>query len=54
MQILALLVAWGLNRIHPSLGFYAVSALFVVFCVFWIVSYRKVKREFDELKQNMK
>ncbi|MCX7006959.1 MAG: hypothetical protein NTY53_06875 [Kiritimatiellaeota bacterium] len=53
-QILALLVAWGLNRIHPSLGFYTVSVLFVVFCVFWIPSFRKLKKELEELERRLK
>ncbi len=51
MQLLTVLVTWGLNRIHPPLGFYTVSALFVVFALFWVVSYRKLKREFDELNR---
>ena len=54
IQILAILVAWGLNRIHHFLGFYTVIALFILFCPFWAASYRRLKREFDMLEQKWK
>lgn len=51
IPILTLLLAWGLNRGRPSLGFHAVLILFAVFCVFWTISYRKARRELDRLGQ---
>ena len=51
MQILAVLLAWGLNRLHPSLGFYTVGALFIIFCTIWTPSFLKAKRELNQLKQ---
>ncbi len=51
MQILLVLLAWGLNRLHPSLGFYAVGVLFIIFCLFWTPSFLKAKRELNQLKE---
>lgn len=51
VQILAVLLAWGLNRLHPFLGLYTVIALFVLLYVVWVLFYPKAKREFDELEK---
>ena len=47
-QILAVLLAWGLNHIHPSLGYYTVIAVCVLLYVMWIVTYPKLKRKLDK------
>lgn len=50
VQILAALFAWGVNHLHPTLGFLAVIVLFVLFCILWIPSFLKARRELKELE----
>ncbi len=51
VQIIAVLLAWGLNHLSPSLGFYTVITIFGLLYAMWITSYPKLKRELDETKK---
>jgi hypothetical protein len=51
VQIITVLLAWGLNHLYPNLGFYTVIAIFGLLYAMWIVSYPKLKREFDEAEK---
>lgn len=53
VQILAVFIAWGLNKVHPNLGFYGILGLFVVYCLFWIPSYLKAKSKLHKLEKDI-
>jgi hypothetical protein len=53
IQIIAVLFAWSLNKVHENLGLYTILGLFLVFCLLWIPSFLKLKGELNKLKQKM-
>lgn len=53
-QLLALSIAWALELCIPHFAFWILSGSFLAFFVVWMMSYKRLKAEFDCAIQELK